>query len=102
MRNGARLVLFAGKRFTGTLTRPKVNVPDQKGRGVPCSFSSSSISRLLFVARLGSAFLLLQSPQTFFQHTIERRRLALRFNRVQPWRFALCLLLDEFHYTLAV
>jgi hypothetical protein len=59
MRKGARLVLFAGKRFTGTLTSPKVNVPDQNGRGVPCS-SSASVAALLFVVRLGSALLLSQ------------------------------------------
>src|ERR1051325_12016041 len=93
MRKGARLVLFAGKRFTGTLTKPKVSVPDQNGRGVP-SPSSSSSGRLRFAVRLGSAFLLFQSLQTLFEHAIQRRSLALCFHGVQSRRFALRFLLE--------
>jgi hypothetical protein len=78
MRNGARLVLVAGNRFTGTLTSPKVSVPDQKGRGPDWSPFSSPL--YFFLARgfalvlavfLGSAFLLFQCPQTLLEHAVE-------------------------------
>jgi hypothetical protein len=41
MRNDARFDRAAGKRFTGTLTNPNVNVPDQNGLAPEFSSSGS-------------------------------------------------------------
>jgi len=48
-----RALRMAGYRFTGTLTSPKVMVPDQNGPGVASSSSA------FLCACLGSLFLLL-------------------------------------------
>src|SRR6185437_6072289 len=102
MRNGARLLLLAGKRLTGTLTSPNVSVPDQNGRDPDCSPFSSSLFRFAFVARLGSAFLLSQRPQALLEYAVELRNFALRFHSMQTRGFTAGLLLDELHYALAV
>src|SRR4030081_3392238 len=98
MRSDGRLDLFAGNKFTGKLTSPKVSVPDQNGR----TLAGSSADSTLFVALLGSAFLLLQRLQTLGKHTVERGRLAFCFYCAQLRRVALRLALDEFHHPLAI
>src|SRR6185295_12787221 len=102
MRSGARLLLLAGKRLTGTLTSPKVSVPDQNGRDADCSPLSSSLCCFAFVARLGSAFLLSQRPQALLEYAVELGNFALRFHRMKPRSFTSRLLLDELHYALTV
>lgn len=56
MRSEARAVRMAGYKFTGTLTRPNVIVPDQNGPGVAFS---SSVSLAFLRAWLGSFLLLI-------------------------------------------
>src|ERR1700730_798224 len=101
MRSGARLLLLAGKRFTGTLTSPNVRVPDQNGRGPDCSPLSSLLSFFLLV-RLGSAFLLSQRLQTFLKYAVKRSSLAPGFYSAQSGRFTPGFALDEFHHALAI
>src|SRR4051812_41766396 len=95
IRKGARLLLFAGKRFTGTLTSPNVSVPDQNGRGPFDSSVGSALPFVFLVARLGSAFLLFQRTQALLQYAVQRGCFSLCLHCVQPRRFATCLLFDE-------
>src|SRR5258706_9339250 len=102
MRNGVRLLWLAGKRLTGTLTSPKVSVPDQNGRDPDCSPLSSSLFCVAFVARLGSPFFLSQPPQALLQYAVQLGDFSLRFYPMEPRSFTPSLLLHELHYGLAV
>src|SRR6185369_2318083 len=100
MRSDARFDRAAGYKFTGTLTRPKLRVPDQNGRAA--AFSPSSGSGLLRVV-LGSSFLLSsQRVDALREYAVERSRLALRLDRFQLRRASFRFLLDELNYALAI
>src|SRR6185369_8778013 len=99
MRSDVRVERCAGNKLTGTLTRPNVNGPDQKGR--PPAFSSSASTFLRVV--LGSSFLLLpQRLNTLREHAVERSRLRFSFDGLQSRCVSLRFLLDELHHTLAI
>ena len=55
MRIEARLARLPGYRFTGTLTRPNVSVPDQNGRAAVVASSSRLRLVALRVAMLAFA-----------------------------------------------
>src|SRR5688572_1382863 len=115
MRSDVRVPRAAGKRLTGTLTRPNVNVPDQNGLAPAVSSSTgsgfrlvlasvslllpSALSVLEFISAtasivrfvLGSALLLLQRRNTLRQYITQIARLALRLHSPQLRRATLSL-----------
>jgi len=68
---------LAGKRFTGTLTSPKVRVPDQNGR----TRDSPSADSFLLDALLRGTLLLSQCFNALSEHTVEGSGFAFRFHR---------------------
>src|SRR5687767_15104606 len=98
MRSDARFERAAGNKLTGTLTSPKVSVPDQNG--LPPAFSSSGSAFLRVV--LGSAFLLSQRRDTLRQHAVECCGLPFRLHGLQLRRASFGFLFDELHHALAI
>src|SRR5687767_9597565 len=98
MRSDVRVPRAAGKRLTGTLTRPNVNVPDQNGLAPAVSSSTGSGFRLV----LGSALLLLQRRNTLREYVTEIARLTFRLNGAQLRRTTLRFPFDELHHPIAV
>src|SRR6185503_5622420 len=98
IRSEARFDRAAGNKFTGTLTSPKVNVPDQNGRPPAFSSSGSAVCRVV----LGSAFLLPQRRNALRKNTVKRRCLPFRLNCLQARRMSPGFLLDELHHALAI